>query len=156
MRWMAMLGVVVVWVVAAAAAQAGSGATTDPVQLVGFTSAPFKGGVGVRTLTQACQAEFDAAARMCRSTEVLETVVWPAALTGSAWVMPVYVPGTNGTDASGANSGSPAGLSCAAWSEGGGAGLSVDATGAMQPRDCGNTLSVACCEPVRMPKPSKR
>jgi len=148
--------VVAALVVAVAAARAGAQPAGDPTQLVGFTTAAFKGGGGVRTFTQACQAEFDATARMCKSTEVLETIIWPANLTGLAWVMPVFVPGTNGTDASGANNGSPAGLSCAAWSDSGGAGLGVDATGAMQPRDCGNTLSVACCKPVRMPKPTKR
>ena len=155
MRLNVVLIAMAVLTVAAEAAQAGSGATTDPIQLVGFTTAVFKGGAGVRTYSQACQADFDATARMCKSTEVLETVVWPA-LTGLAWVQPVFVPGTNGTDASGSFSGSPAGLSCNAWSSDGGSGLSVDSTGAMQARDCDNALSIACCQPVRMPKPTKR
>jgi len=156
MRLKFVLVVVAVLAVTASAAQAGGGATTDPVQLVGFTTATLKGDSGVLAFTAACQNDFDAPARMCKSTEVLETVVRPASLTGTAWVLPVIVPVTNGTDASGAFAGSPAALSCNAWSEGGGTGLSVDATGAMQPRDCGNTLSVACCEPVRMPKGGKK
>ena len=151
-RW----SVVVVLVAAASAAQAGGAPAGDPVQLVGFTTATFKGAAGVKVLTEACQADFDATARMCKSTEVLETVVWPATLTGLAWVMPVLVPGISGTDASGVATGSPVSLSCNGWSDNGGAGLSLEATGAMQTRDCGNTLSVACCKPVRMPKPSKK
>jgi hypothetical protein len=155
MRPNGVLGVAAALVMAASAARAG-GPPDDPIQLVGFTTAVSKGGAGVRALTQACQSEFDATARMCKSTEVLETVVWPATLTGAAWLMPVFVPGINGTDASGVVAGSPAGLSCNAWTDDGGVGLSVEASGSMRARDCGNTLSVACCKPVRMPKPSKR
>jgi hypothetical protein len=156
MRLNRVRGVVTALVVAASAARAGAQPAGDPTQLVGFTAAVFKGGGGVRTFTQACQAEFDATARMCKSTEVLETIVWPATLSGLAWVMPVFVPGVNGTDASGVVGGSPVSLSCNAWTDDGGVGLSVDATGSMRARDCGNTLSVACCKPVRMPKPTKR
>ena len=92
---------------------------------------------------------------MCKSTEVLETVVWPQALMGSAWVMPTLAPGINGTDASGIVSSSPVSLSCEGWSNDGSNGLTVDADGSMQVRNCGVAGPAACCKPVRLPKPRK-
>ena len=58
--------------------------TTDPYQLVGFTTQPFPGGSGVLTFTLACQADFGPPARMCTSVEVAETVVVPSSLTDRA------------------------------------------------------------------------
>jgi len=142
--------------VVASSAYAGS-PTPDPVQLVGFSTATLKGSAGVKAFTEACQADFDATTRMCKSTEVLETVVWPTTLTGSAWVMPVFVPGQDaGNDASGANSSSPGSMSCDAWSNEGTNGLAVGSTGSMATRGCGNPIPVACCKQVRMPKPGKK
>ena len=51
--------------------------TLDPFQIVGHTTTTHLGDEGVRTFTLACQADFGAAARMCTSDEVLNTIVWP-------------------------------------------------------------------------------
>ena len=134
---------------------ASASAAADPYQLVGFSSATFKGGSGVRVFTEACQADFGPAARMCKSTEVLETVVWPQTLSGFAWVMPVLVPGINGTDASGSFHSAPSALSCEGWSNDESDGLVVFATGAIQSHAiCNISRSVACCRPVPLPEPS--
>jgi hypothetical protein len=120
-------------------------------------SRPRAGRAGSKAFTETCQADFDATTRMCKTTEVLETVVWPTTLTGSAWVLPVLVPGLNaGNDASGATASSPGALSCDAWSNEGSNGLAVGSTGSMATRSCGNPIPVACCKPVRMPKPAKK
>jgi hypothetical protein len=154
---MRQLSFIVALVLGLAISAAHAGSFPDPYQLVGFTSATFPGNGGVRTFTQACQADFGAAARMCESAEVLKTVVWPTSLTGTAWVMPTFVPGDTTLDASGVAN-NAASLTCAAWSYNGNnqSGLHVDANGVMSSSaDCSVARSVACCMPVRLPKPRK-
>ena len=56
----------------------------NPYQLKGFTTAALTGGSGVLGFTAACQAQFGAGARMCTSVEVMETVVIPPGLSGTA------------------------------------------------------------------------
>ena len=128
-------------------------------QLVGFTSTSYTGDTGVLAFTVACQAEFEAGSRMCTSEEVLNTVTVPTALSGSAWVRPVYQPfnaeedststvTTRVLDASGRIAGSTVlrGLSCTGWSDGGGTGLSVDGSGRfLTTNNCDDPHPVACC-----------
>ena len=89
-------------------------------QFVGFTTAIFDGGQGVRTYTQSCQVDFLSTARMCTSEEVLNTVVWPE-VPGEirGWVRPVFQPtgALAQLDASGyAGQGTNGALSCSGWS----------------------------------------
>ncbi len=59
------------------------------VELVGFTTAIFKGGTigGVFPATLQCQAEFPGS-RICSEQEIINTVNVPVGLVGSAWVGP--------------------------------------------------------------------
>jgi len=128
-------------------------------QLVGFTSTSHTGDSGVLALTAACQADLGAASRMCTSEEVLDTVTLPAALSGNAWVRPVYQPFVirdyNGTyssflDASGriytSSFHSQRTISCAGWSAGDGTGLSVDGSGRfLTTNNCVDPHPIACC-----------
>ena len=132
--------------------------TTNPYQLKGFTAATFQGNAGVIGFTMGCQGEFSAAARMCTSVEVLQTVVIPTGLSGTAWVRPVFQPVASGssgtvlTDASGVEA-----LSCLGWRLANGGGL-TDAVGQFASDSfsapCATARRVACCAPVPLPEPS--
>ena len=125
-------------------------AQAAPYQLVGFSSRNFRGDAGVRGMTRGCQDDFGAAARMCTSTEALQTVAWPQADVSPAWLQPVIVSGSTGTDASGVNASAPR-LSCAGWSQVATTGLTVDSVGSFRTSDCNNARRVACCAPVPLP-----
>lgn len=133
----------------------GEAGVSPRYELVGFTTATFKGGDGVLEYTSACHAEFSNS-RMCTSKEVLETVNVPT-LSGEAWVRPVFVVLPRGTtnsviaDVSGAftpSSGSTGSMSCDAWrrltAE---SGLMVESNGAFDLRNCNDFRSIACCAP---------
>ena len=131
----------------------------DPFQLAGFTSDTFLGDTGVLGFTQACQVEFGAAARMCTSVEVMETVVVPDDLVvaDDAWVRPVFVPGaTDALDASSVRT-SPLNLTCVGWRlTSGRNGLTVSQVGGFVQQSCEVARPVACCAPTKLPKAKKR
>jgi hypothetical protein len=134
-----------------------SAQSSNPYQLKGFTAATLNGGSGVLFFNLVCQAEFGAAARMCTSVEVLETVVIPAGLTGTAWVRPVLSPGTDAlaTDASGISAANPQELTCRGWNSTSWPGLYVDYNGQFHGGElCNTARSVSCCAPVPLPEPS--
>jgi hypothetical protein len=89
-------------------------------QFVGFSTSTFDGGQGVRTYTEACQADFSSSARMCTSEEVLNTVQWPAVPDSArGWVRPSYQPTSfSFLDASGVGPQGRANgeLTCGGWS----------------------------------------
>ena len=125
-----------------------AGGSLEDLQLVGFTSATFTGDQGVLGFTLACQVDFPAS-RMCNSVEVMETVIIPAGLTGTAWVRPVieaaaasmFLVDASGIFTSGSNS-------CIGWSVAGDTGgLFVSSTGqfATPGRACAVARAVACC-----------
>ena len=126
-------------------------AQADPYQLVGFSTMGFHGHAGVRAMTNDCQESFGPGARMCKSTEVLETVVWPQGDVSAAWLQPVFVSGSTGTDASGVFNASPLRLSCDGWSKETGSGLTVNSEGEFRTSGCDNSRRVACCRPVPLP-----
>ena len=130
--------------------------TAARYRLVGFTSALFNGGRGVRTYTQACQADFLSAARMCTSEEVLNTVAWPE-VPGEirGWLRPVFQPTGDGVaDASGVGGGTSGDLTCLGWSLSlssfGGSTVSGDGRFAIpySGSRCNVARPVACCAPV--------
>ena len=160
-----MLGIVAALVLAASA----HAQTTDPYQLVGFTTSTSTGDAGVLNLTLSCQTDFGPPARMCTSVEILETVVVPTGLTGDAWVRPVYQPHQwdppgpgviNTLDASGTHpsgfGGDADNLSCISTPPGVvGRGLTVSAQGQFVTSfACTTPLPVACCAPIPLPEPS--
>jgi hypothetical protein len=128
-------------------------AQADPDQLVGFSSNSFRGDAGVRAMTNGCLESFGPAARMCKSTEALETVAWPQVDVSAAWLQPVFVSGSGGTgvDASGVFNSSPARLSCDGWSQQTGTGLTVNSEGKFRSSGCNSSRRVACCTPVPLP-----
>lgn len=129
-------------------------------ELVGFTSATFDGAQGIRSFTEACQAEFDTDTRMCNSVEVMETVNWPSLPANTAgWTRPVYVPNPSGTDTRDASGHTRSGdLSCASWIENdsGNRGLSTRTWDYLPGTSigwasCDWLLPVACCAPAPGP-----
>ena len=129
-------------------------AQADPYQLVGFSSKGFHGDSGVRAMTtNGCQESFGPEARMCKSTEVLETLVWPQGDVSAAWLQPVLVSGSAGTaiDASGVFNTSPPRLSCDGWSQLATTGLTVNSEGKFRTSGCNSSRRVACCRPVPLP-----
>lgn len=123
-------------------------AQTNPYQLVGFTSATFTGDTGVLGFTQSCQAQFGAAARMCTSLEVSQTVVVPSGLSGDAWVLP------RADVASATENESCNGWSAQSGAQGSITGLAVDASGGFPGGRCDIARSVSCCAPVPLPEPT--
>ncbi len=125
----------------------------DPWQLVGHTTTTHLGDEGLRALTLACQSDFGPAARMCKTTEVADTIVWPT-LTTDAWVRPVRSEGTNSDIISGEGVND-----CGQWTLPSSLGMAVLPSGAVYIRSpngngfsCGTPRPVACCK--RVPEPS--
>jgi hypothetical protein len=126
-------------------------------RFLGFTTSTFDGAQGVRTYTEACQADVGAGTRMCTSEEVLSTVTWPPLEVGEGWVRPVFQPigtgmspGAAVLDASGEMRPAPSdsgALSCGGWSSPSSSwnGMSVDEAGSFQQPSCNVARSVACC-----------
>lgn len=131
-----------------------------PYQFVGFSTNTFNGAQGIATYTLACQSTFDATARMCKSAEVVDTLVWPAvSATTRGWVRPTFQPtGLSVTlDVSGAASNANGSLSCGGWSFDAptNLGLAVLGDGRLGvATTCDLVHPVACCAPVPLPEPS--
>jgi hypothetical protein len=119
---------------------AGSGA---PVfQLVGFTTATYRGDTGVLGLTLACQAEFPQA-RICRSAEIIATIDIPTLSGTDAWVLPTPVAGTQNSVVDGAS-----GIFLPNYADAcntGNFGFIVHANGIFSPDVCTHQRPVACC-----------
>lgn len=131
--------------------------------LVGTTTSTHLGDAGVRTMNDACRAEFPMS-RMCSSVEVIESVpTYPFSSSEAAWVRPVL----EGTDGNGAiidSSGLPGSvnvaysyaLSCGGWSgAAGGHGLVVDSGGSFQRGECYVARPVTCCALIQVPEPAQ-
>ena len=131
-------------------------AQNDPWQVVGQPSTYHTGDAGIRTLTQACQADFGPASRMSTSSEALDTLVWPT-LTTQSWLRPSYVASGAGiTDASGLNVGTSTTLSCAGWARSGSqydTGLTLDEAGGFSAASQCHTARPVTCS-VRVPEPT--
>ena len=118
-------------------------------QLVGFSSMPVTGDVGVLGMTVECQKDF-ADSRMCTSVEVMETVNVPGGLAGDAWVRPISQPfhtqvsGERSVDASGVGEETRR-ISCGGWRSVGLKGLMTDAAGRFGFFSCNLAAAVACC-----------
>ncbi len=138
------------------AATASRAQTPDPFQFVGISSDTQFGNAGVRSFALRCQSDYGAAARMCTSEEILETIVWPAPAAEAAWVRPVFNPVGGGggvaVDASGKND-SPTNLTCDGWeSTVGVTGLVVLRLAGFDTLLCDTPRPIACCK--RVPEPS--
>jgi hypothetical protein len=152
MRW--ILGLLISLTAAAAHAQA-----ADPYQLVGFSTNSVFGDEGVIEMGIECQADFGWGARMCASTEVMETVVFPQGLAGDAWIQPAYKGfgfGGSGSsyrvlEASGRVNSS--GMNCNGWTGTTGTGLSVSNVGGFSEAGCAIARPVACCQPIPISEP---
>lgn len=107
-------------------------------QPVGSTTTTFTPDAGVKTFTDACNADFGGTARMCTSEELLLTAAWPTLGPGGSWVMPVLIGGV--VDASG-----QVGGSCEGWTGSGLKGLIVTADGSFSVDNCSSSHPVACC-----------
>ncbi len=136
-------------------------ASAAHAQYVGVTTESFDGAQGIIIFNRACHADHPGS-RMCTSKEFIETLNPPIAGSSGerAWVRPEFIPvAYSGTiseaivaDISGEWS-SPNGLTCKAWLDPSGSGLTVElSAGSFQTRDCEEALKVACCIPV--PEPS--
>ena len=121
---------------------------------LGVTSTTHFGDEGVKTFTDACNTTFTTAARMCMSTEILNTTPWPSLSAGFNWVRPVYQPlyATLALDAAGISG--PMTMQCQGWSIQGDTGLTVDEKGRFGTQSCSLALPVACCDATPIPEPS--
>ena len=133
--------------------------TSTQSQFVGFTTAPFNGGQGVVTYTNACQQDYPGS-WMCTSKEFLESKTYPAT-TGDGWIRPTFVPISAATgnntdlfavhDMSGeihvGTNAVSSGLACSGWqaTQQPWIGLVVEASGGFNRHFCDTTRSVACC-----------
>ncbi len=135
-----------------------------PFQFVGFSSNTFNGGQGVLTYRNACQVDFGAQARMCKTNEFLDSVTPPSPAPGPlvGWIRPtrVDVLATYGFDSEsllrGDNGNEPASnFNCKAWSDGGSNfGLTADHLGKITQATCTQVLPIVCCKPIPVPEPS--
>ena len=132
----------------------------DPWQIVGHTTTTHTGDAGLRAFNLACQADFGAAAKMCTSQEVIETIVQPV-LSSEAWVRPVIIAsdGNIGTDFSGISAPLYT-LNCIRWERTNSAGLVVTTNGNVSSEvpgtnnlaGCQTPRPVSCCR--RVPEPT--
>jgi hypothetical protein len=135
----------------------------DPWQLVGHTTTTHLGDAGLKAFNLACQADFGAAAKMCTSQEVIETIVQPT-LSSEAWVRPVIIAVSDhsfATDFSGVAT-SLINLNCWRWqvTNSGYSGLIVTTDGnvsffisnSVVLPVCDTPRPVACCR--RVPEPT--
>jgi hypothetical protein len=134
----------------------------DPWQIVGHTTTTHTGDAGLKAFNLACQADFGAAAKMCTSQEVIETIVQPV-LSSEAWVRPVIIAVSDhsfATDFSGVAT-SLINLNCWRWqvTNSGYSGLIVTTDGNVSSITstgfspaCGTPRPVSCCR--RVPEPT--
>lgn len=143
------------------------GSPACPYQWVGNTSTLYDGsgnGLGFVGMTSQCRAEFGAGARMCRSSEILDsdTLNLNAIPEVGCWVRPTFRPtGRSGeVDESGRTGDAETVLSCVAWSTTGSnvRGLVLRADGSFSgsgtTASCDIPRSVACCAPTPVPAPT--
>ena len=141
-------------------------AQSDPYQWVGVTSLAFDGtgnGLGFVGMTTQCRADFGPGARMCRSSEILDsdTLSVGAVPEPGCWVRPTWRPiaygsaGEKALDESG-RAGTAEGLSCAGWASANPSvwGLVLQASGGFKPLNCDIQRPVACCAPTPVPEPA--
>lgn len=135
-----MIRVLIVILVIAGLAAAAR-AQTMPYQWIGNTSATYPGAQGIIAPTLQCQADFHPSARICRVSEILDTVVIPTPIpTTRARVW-------NDRDEEYG--------SCAFWGETG-SYLVVNPDGRVASASCANPIpeeAFACCKPVPLPDP---
>lgn len=121
-------------------------------RFVGVSSAKVSPVSGFKGMTEACQAEFGAEARMATTVEVADANEFPSITT--SWVRAVIVnavadPGTSSTarwfDATGITY--PAPPNCNGWSGAGGSGAVVRPNYAITPIFCDASTTVACSIP---------
>lgn len=158
---------VALMILAASGAQAQA---TDPYQWVGFTTTTFDGsgnGFGFTLMTSACRADFGGGARMCKSSEYMDSdTLNPTGIpVEGAWLRPSWRPVTATTsgagftmalDESGVKS-DPARLSCNGWisASSNSTGLALrGASGGFNPENCSQSRPVTCCKPTPVAEPS--
>lgn len=120
------------------------------LQYLGNTPTTLDGGQGIRGMNELCQVSFSGS-RMCTTEEYANTITYPAAELGVAWIRPVIVglDGTVGMDAISGHAGYDGELTCSGWESSSSTkmGMSVSANGAMEPNDCdsASAVKVSCC-----------
>lgn len=133
---------------------------------LGLSDATTTANSGLQPMYQACRDTYTATARMCSSSDVIESGEF-ALVTSDAWVFPSPIAASTtrrlgGTeedllivDASGQvfklqNTGDGGGYACGGWGGDSGAGALGAAVvlpgGQFGWRQCTNTLKVACCD----------
>lgn len=149
----------------------GQGSSACPYQWVGATSVAFTGngnGLGFVGMTTQCRADFGPGARMCQSSEVLEsdTLNLNAIPAAGCWVRPSWRPVASGSsgdilglDESGQAWDARVRMTCSAWtatgegSSGPVTGLVLSVNGGIEPAACISARPVACCKPIAVGEP---
>lgn len=126
-------------------------------QLVGFTSSTFNGAAGLLLMSRSCSIQYPAS-RMCSTTEVAQTAVFPdVGLPPStfAWVRSDKVSASLGSVSGSLIIDAVQATSCRGWStdEATSDGLAVGGEGSFVERDCSSTIPVACCALIAVPEP---
>ena len=148
-------------ILAASGAQAQA---ADPYQWVGFTTTTFDGsgnGFGFTLMTAQCRADFGPGARMCKSSEYMDSdTLNPSGIpVDGAWLRPSWrgFSGTGGIalDESGVRGEVGSNLSCQSWTAvSDNNGLTVTPGGSFAQDICATARPVACCKPTPVPTPS--
>ena len=147
------------------AATASYAQATDPYQWVGYTTNTFDGsgnGLGFVVMTSACRADFGAGARMCKSSEYMDSdTLNPSGIpVDGAWLRPSWRGFAGATsrlalDETGVEASSRE-LTCIWWGDNNNSfrGLVLDAGGGFARRSCDVQRPVTCCAPVPVAEPS--
>lgn len=129
-------------------------------QLVGFSSSTFTGSAGLLLMSRSCSIQYPAS-RMCSTTEVAQTAVFPEVglpPSSYAWVRSDKVSAAvAGQFSNTLVIDAVQGVSCNGWSTNGTStnGLAVGGEGSFVERECNSNLFVACCALIPVPEPSQ-
>jgi len=156
MRLMIILAAALM-ILAASGAQAQA---TDPYQWVGFTTTTFDGsgnGFGFTSMTTQCRADFGPGARMCKSSEYMDSdTLNPSGIPADgAWLRPSWRGFSEGRalDESGVARALPD-LACEGWNNTAPEGLILTPNGSFGHESCATARPVTCCAPVPIPEPA--
>ena len=122
-------------------------ASSSSMQLVGFTSGTYTGGLGLLEFARLCQQEFPGS-RMCTTKEVADSANIPTGIpTGNAWVRPLILRGDLVYDlTTGFSTTQSANMTCRFWTDNATYnGMVVSHTGGFGSIGCDINNHIACC-----------